>query len=63
MQVEAVVKYMQTKLVGIASLVSEISLFLFAFKNGQNFPLDHGQLVHAWGQIIELALNIHASRG
>ena len=35
--------------------------FLLAFKNGQNFPSDHG-IVHG-GQKIELAQNIHVSRG
>ena len=43
---------------GAASQVSEI---LLAFKNGQNFPLDH-DYYSPWGQKIESPQNIHASK-
>ena len=36
---------------------------LIFVQNGQNFPSDHGLHIVHGGQKIELAQNIHASRG
>ena len=49
-------------LVGVASLVLEISLLFLCLQEWPKFPFGPWTIVHG-GQKIELAQKIHASRG